>query len=174
MGCNVTGGRFDRQFHPMSVLSITIFQYKLRLFLGVFLAGLLVINCTFGIMLNSCGNLDFNTLTLASLVCLCRGSNRLVSWQVLRASLRAISPQTQACRACHLDPKHSRFRVRTCSDNSSFLVSFGQEQYSHSRLFSVKILSLLKASMTVPQWEFPALSLVKIHSHREPFLPSLT
>ena len=51
----VTGGRFERQFHPMSVLSITIFPWEIRLFLGVFLAGLLVINCTFGIMLNSCG-----------------------------------------------------------------------------------------------------------------------
>ena len=73
----VTGVRFDRQFHPMSVLSITIFHLEIRLFLGVFLAGLLVINCTFGIILNHCGNLYFNTLTLASLVCLCRGSTRL-------------------------------------------------------------------------------------------------
>ena len=87
----------------------------------------LVINCTFGIVLNFCDNFYFNTLTLASLVCLCRGSNRLVSWQVLCASLRVISPQTQARRACQLDPKHSRFRDRTCSDNSGFLVSFGQE-----------------------------------------------
>ena len=42
------GGRFDRQFHPMSVLSITIFPSEIRLFLGVFSADLLVI--TFGIM----------------------------------------------------------------------------------------------------------------------------
>ena len=32
------------------------------------------------------------------------------------------------------------------------------------RLFGVKIISLLKASMTVPQREFPSLWLVKIHS----------
>ena len=70
----VTGGQFDRQFYPMSVLSITIFPKEIRLFLGVFSAGLLVINYTFGIMLNSCGNLYFNTLTFASLVCLCRGA----------------------------------------------------------------------------------------------------
>ena len=64
-------------------------------------------------MLNSCGNLYLNTLTFASLVCLCRGSIRPVSWQILRASLGAISPQTQARRACQLNSKHSRFRVRT-------------------------------------------------------------
>ena len=73
-------------------------------------------------MLNSGGSFYFNTLTFASLVCLCCGSIRLVSLQVLRASLGAISPQTQARRACQLDPKHSRFRVRTCSDNSGLLV----------------------------------------------------
>ena len=63
----------------MSVLSITIFPQEIRLFLGVISAGLLVISCTFGIMLNSGGNLYFNTLTFESLVCLCRGSIRLVS-----------------------------------------------------------------------------------------------
>ena len=118
----VTGVRFDRQFHPMSVLSITIFHLEMRLFLGVFLAALLVINCTFGIILNHCGNLYFNT----------RKSGLFMSWvdstrHVLRTSLRVISPQIQARRACQLDPKHSRFRVRTRSDNSGFLVSFGQE-----------------------------------------------
>ena len=104
------------------------FSLRNTTFLGVFSAGLLVISCTFGIMLNSGGNLYFNTLTFASVVSLYRGSIRLVSWQVLRASLGAISPQTQARRACQLDPKHSRFRVRTCSDNSGLLVSFGQEK----------------------------------------------
>ena len=123
----VTGGQFNRQFHPMSVLSITFFSLRNTTFPWCISAGLLVISCTFGIMSNSCGNLYFNTLTFASLVCLCRGSILLVSWQVLRASLGAISPQTQAHRACQWDPKHSRFRVRTCSDNSGLLVSFGQE-----------------------------------------------
>ena len=48
--------------------------------------------------------------------------------------------------------------------------AFDRNKYSRSRLFSVKILSLLKASMTVPQWEFPVLWFIKIHSRWEPIL----
>ena len=98
------------------------FPKKYHIFLVYFRPDFCSLNCRFGMMFNSCGNLYLNTLTFASLICLCRGSNRLVSWQVLLACLRANSPQTQAHRACQLDPKHSRFRVRTCSDNSGFLV----------------------------------------------------
>ena len=87
------------------------------------------------------------------------GPIRLVSWPAWRASSGAVSPQTQARRACQLNRKH------WCALDSN--------KYSCSRLFGVKILSLLKASMTVPQREFPAIWLVKIHSRREPILFSV-
>ena len=85
------------------------------------------------------------------------GSNRLVSWKVLRASLRAISPQTQTRRACQLEPKHSSFRVRICTDNSGFLVQFGQI-YIQSFLFVWCQNSL--------SWKHP------LQSRSENFLPS--
>ena len=51
----------------------------------------------------------------------------LVSWPAWRASSGAVSPQTQAHRACQLNRKHSRFRGRTCGHNAGFLMCFGQQ-----------------------------------------------
>ena len=55
------------------------------------------------------------------------GPIRLVSWPAWRASSGAVSPQTQARRACQLNRKHSRFRGRTCGHNAGFLMCFGQQ-----------------------------------------------
>ena len=45
----------------------------------------------------------------------------LVSWPAWRASSGAVSPQTQARRACQLNRKHSRFRGRICCHNAGVL-----------------------------------------------------
>ena len=55
------------------------------------------------------------------------GPIRLVSWPAWCASSGAVSPQTQAHRACQLNCKHSRFRGRTCGHNASFLMCFRQQ-----------------------------------------------
>ena len=123
-------------------------------------------------MLNSCGNLYFNTLTVASLVCLCRGSIQLVSWQVLRASLGAISLKLRPVEHVSWILNTPDFEYVPVVIILVCWCHLDRNKYSHSRLFSAKILSLLKASMTVPQWEFPVLWLVKILSRREPLLLS--
>ena len=97
----VTGGRFDRQFHPMSVCSES---HKSAIV--------------------ACVLVRWHSWTWFVYVV---GPIRLVSWPAWRASSGAVSPQTQARRACQLNRKHSRFRGRTCGHNAGFLMCFGQQ-----------------------------------------------
>ena len=69
-----------------------------------------------------------------------------VSWILNTPDFETVSAMIIPVSWCHLD----------------------RNKYSRSRLLIVKIISLLKASKTVPQWEFPVPWLVKIHSRREP------
>ena len=85
------------------------------------------------------------------------GPIRLVSWPAWHASSGAVSPQTQAI-------EHVSWIVNTPDFEDAPAVimpvswcALDSNKYSCLRLFGVKIISLLKASMTVPQREFPTL-----------------
>ena len=124
----VTGGRFDRQFHPMSVFFPSQFSPKkcdiLQVYFWPDFWSLTVCSESHKSAIVACVLVRWHSWTWFVYVV---GPIRLVSWPAWRASSGAVSPQTQARRACQLNRKHSRFRGRTCGHNAGFLMCFGQQ-----------------------------------------------
>ena len=125
---SVTGGRFDRQFHPMSVFFPSQFSPKkcdiLQVYFWPDFWSLTVCSESHKSAIVACVLVRWHSWTWFVYVV---GPIRLVSWPAWRASSGAVSPQTQARRACQLNRKHSRFRGRTCGHNAGFLMCFGQQ-----------------------------------------------
>ena len=100
--CN--GGRFDRQFHPMSGFFPSQFSPKkcdiLQVYFWPDFWSLTVFSESHKSAIVACVLVRWHSWTWFVYVV---GPIRLVSWPAWRASSGAVSPQTQAHRACQLN-----------------------------------------------------------------------